>query len=460
MSLAVVVLAAGQGKRMRSTLPKVLHPLAGKPLLGHILSTLEDLKPEQTIVIYGVGGEQLKKHFQGKAYITWVEQKEQRGTGHAVLQALETLKQNAKIDNVLIVCGDVPLIQAKTLTKLIDKVSMKDTPGVGVLTCITPNPFGLGRILRNSDGDITACVEEKDATDVQKNIQEINTGIFVVAKSLLEKWLPLIKSNNAQNECYLTDIIPMAVNENLKIENVLSPTEWEIRGVNDRVQLAFLERQYQLNNATRCMEAGVSISDPNRFDIRGDVSIGKDVFIDINVILEGKVSIGDHVTLGPNVIIKNSRIGNQVEILANSMVDASQVGDRCTIGPFARIRPETTLNDDVKIGNFVEIKKSTLGKDTKVNHLSYIGDASLGDRVNVGAGTITCNYDGKHKHQTIIGDDCFIGSDTQLIAPVSVGNSVTIGAGTTVTKDIPANHLVHNKVVHRDVANWKRDQEK
>jgi bifunctional UDP-N-acetylglucosamine pyrophosphorylase/glucosamine-1-phosphate N-acetyltransferase len=250
------------------------------------------------------------------------------------------------------------------------------------------------------------------------------------------------------------------VNENLKIENVLSPTEWEIRGVNDRVQLAFLERQYQLNNATRCMEAGVSISDPNRFDIRGDVCIGKDVFIDINVILEGKVSIGDHVTLGPNVIIKNSRIGNQVEILANSMVDASQVGDRCTIGPFARIRPETTLNDDVKIGNFVEIKKSTLGKDTKVNHLSYIGDASLGDRVNVGAGTITCNYDGKHKHQTIIGDDCFIGSDTQLIAPVSVGNSVTIGAGTTVTKDIPANHLVHNKVVHRDVANWKRDQEK
>ncbi len=450
MSFSVVILAAGQGIRMRSTLPKVLQPLGGMPLLERILLTVRKLTPHRIIIVHGSQGEKLKQALAHFPDLFWVQQDQQLGTGHAVRQALPEV---GEVEKVLILNGDVPLISEETLTEFLEKTKKYN---IGLVTAKVENPEGLGRILRDDNNHIIGNIEEKDASPAEKQINEINTGIWNVSKTKLKSWLPQLTAYNAQKEYYLTDILQFAFKENEPIASLSPRANYEILGVNNKVELAALERQYQLLEAEKLMLQGATLLDPHRFDKRGEVTIGQDLTIDINVILEGKIELGNRLHIGPNVVIKNSIIHDDVHILANSHIDGAVIGSGCSIGPFARIRPGTALANDVKVGNFVEIKQTVVDSGSKINHLSYIGDATVGRNVNIGAGTITCNYDGKLKHKTTIGNEVFIGSDTQLIAPVTVGDGVLIGAGTTVTKDIPANQLIHNRIQHRSVDNWKQ----
>ncbi|HSW70021.1 MAG TPA: bifunctional UDP-N-acetylglucosamine diphosphorylase/glucosamine-1-phosphate N-acetyltransferase GlmU [Gammaproteobacteria bacterium] len=450
MTLTTVILAAGKGKRMHSDLPKVLHHLAGKPLLEHVVRTTASLDPKsQPIVVYGHQGERVKTSLD-YLNVTWIHQTEQLGTGHAVQQTLTHLPADGR---VLVLYGDVPLIKVETLKHFI-----AETPenAIGIITAELPEPKGFGRIIRDNKNKIKAIVEEKDATDRQRAIHEINTGIYLIPADFLQKHLPILKNENAQQEFYLTDLIALAVKEKINIHSVQPEHYEEILGVNDRLQLACLERFYQERFAEKLMLAGVTLLDPHRFDVRGEVQIASDVIIDINVVLEGHVKIGKGCVIGPNTLLRNVILGDHVEIKANSVLDGAEVGDHCTVGPFARLRPGSILSPEIHVGNFVEIKNSLIGTATKINHLSYIGDSEVGKHVIIGAGTITCNYNGANKNKTTIGDDAFIGSNTALVAPVVIGDGATIGAGSTISRDAPAHRLTICRGQQRTIENWQR----
>lgn len=454
--LSVVVLAAGQGTRMKSSLPKVLHTIAGRPLVEHVIQDALELNATGIHVVYGHGGEQVQQALS--AYdLVWAEQAEQLGTGHAVEQALPAIPDEHL---VLLLYGDVPLITVSTLRRLLSASVLENgDDALALLTAKLDEPKGYGRIVRDGEdnsGTVQAIVEQKDASEAQLAINEINTGMLAVKADLLKKWISKLDNNNAQGEFYLTDIVALAVADNVAV-NTANPSEiCEIEGVNNKCQLADLERAFQLRQARRLMEDGLTLRDPNRFDLRGELMIGRDVVIDINVVVEGRVELGDGVTIGPNVVLKNVCMGSGTKVEANCVLEDSIVGTNCAIGPFARLRPQTRLSDRVRIGNFVEIKKSDIADDSKVNHLSYVGDTIMGSNVNVGAGTITCNYDGAKKHQTIIGDNVFIGSDTQLIAPVTIASGSTIGAGSTITRDTPCNALTLSRVKQTSIDGWTR----
>jgi bifunctional UDP-N-acetylglucosamine pyrophosphorylase/glucosamine-1-phosphate N-acetyltransferase len=447
MPLSVVILAAGQGKRMKSDLPKVLQPLAGRPLLGHVLDTARGLEAAATCVIYGHGGEQVPRAFEG-ADVRWVLQAEQHGTGHAVAQAMPQIPDDHL---VLVLYGDVPLVQLDTLARL---VAAAGADAVSLLSVMLPDPTGYGRIVRDGAGNVVRIVEHKDANTKERAIHESNTGLMCVPAGRLRGWLAALRNDNAQGEYYLTDIIVMAVKAGLKVHAVVAPTVNEVLGVNDKLQLAELEAAYRRQRAAALMLEGVTIVDPARFDARGAVSVGRDVYVDVNVVLEGTVKLGDRVRIGPNVVIRDSEIGDDAEIHANSVIDRAIVGPRCLVGPFAR------LHEDVHVGNFVEVKKAELKRGAKANHLTYLGDATVGEKVNVGAGTITCNYDGANKWRTEIGDGAFIGSGTMLVAPVKVGAMATIGAGSTITKDAPDGTLTLERSRQVTVPDWKRPEKK
>jgi len=449
MNCSVIILAAGQGSRMRSAHPKVLHTLAHRSLLEHVWAAAERLKPENTCIVYGHGGEKVRDHMQAKP-VEWAEQAEQLGTGHAVAQAITKIPQKGK---VLVLYGDVPLIRTSTLEAMLENCS--DT-AMSLLTIELDDPQGYGRIVRNQDGLVTSIVEHKDANSNQLAIHEINTGIMCVPAENLESWLSQLSNNNAQGEYYLTDIIAMAVNDKIIINTVSASNSHEVEGINDRIQLARLERYYQAMQAEKLMQQGVTLRDPARIDIRGEIVCGQDVVMDINVIIEGKVTIGDNVQIGPNVILKDCSIGSGTIIEANCVIEQSVVGEECSVGPFARLRPGAKLANKAKAGNFVEIKNAEIGEGSKVNHLSYIGDTSMGASVNVGAGTITCNYDGANKHRTVIGDNAFIGSNTALVAPLVIGDNATIGAGSTLTTDAETGALTLTRSKQKTISGWKR----
>lgn len=448
--LNVVILAAGQGKRMHSALPKVLHPLAGKPLLGHVLDTARALHATRICVVHGHGGEQVRETLDAPD-ITWVLQDPQLGTGHAVLQAIPHLGAVSPTPT-LVLYGDVPLISAATLYRLLD--AARDG-ALALLTAHLDNPHGYGRIVREA-GKVTRIVEEKDADETQRGIREINTGILVAPTAALARWLPTLGKQNAQGEYYLTDIVALAVREGLPIVTAHPGASWETEGVNSKLQLATLERVHQRNQATVLLEAGVTLADPARIDIRGELTCGRDVSIDVNCVFEGRVELADKVSIAANCVIKNSRIAAGARIAPFCHIEDAIVGADSVIGPYARLRPGAELGCDVHIGNFVEVKNSTIADHSKANHLAYIGDATIGQRVNVGAGTITCNYDGANKWRTVIEDDVFIGSDTQLVAPVTVGRGATLGAGTTLTKDAPPEQLTVSRAKQVSIAGWKR----
>ncbi|HKK14871.1 MAG TPA: bifunctional UDP-N-acetylglucosamine diphosphorylase/glucosamine-1-phosphate N-acetyltransferase GlmU [Gammaproteobacteria bacterium] len=449
MGLSIIILAAGQGTRMHSDLPKVLHPVGGRPLLAHVIQTAEALEPEATFVVYGHGGEQVRAALAGHE-VAWVEQAEQLGTGHAVAQALPAIGDAGR---VLVLYGDVPLIRAATLERLVQAAGDE---GLGLLTAHLRHPAGYGRILRDDAGRVVRIVEEKDATADERLITEVNTGFITATAADLKRWITRLDSANVQGEYYLTDVIAMAAAEAVPVRTVAADSMAEILGVNNRAQQAELERHYQRHQAEAVMAAGVTLRDPARFDLRGTLTAGRDVTIDVNAVLEGDIELGDRVSVGPNCVLRNVRIGPDAEVLPHSVIEDAEIGAGARIGPFARIRPGTRLADDVHVGNFVEIKKSEVGEGSKVNHLSYIGDTTIGRGVNVGAGTITCNYDGANKHRTVIGDDAFIGSDTQLVAPVTVGAGATIGAGSTVTRDAPAGELTLSRAPQQTREGWKR----
>lgn len=454
MVVKVVILAAGQGKRMVSSLPKVLHTLAGQPLLGHVIKTALKISTISPIVVYGYQGDKVQASFQ-KEPIKWREQKEQLGTGHAVLTALPDIADD---DQVLVLYGDVPLISENTLKKLIANTPQHE---IGMVVAHFDDPKGYGRIKRDSQNKLCGIVEEKDATAKELAICEINPGIYLFPAEYLKKSLPNITQNNTQKEYYLTDCIGKAVQEHREIYTIEPLFNEEVMGVNDRKQLAELERFYQRQTADQLLQQGVMLYDPARLDIRGDVNIGVDVTIDINVILEGSVTIGDGCLIGPNCVLRNVNLGERVEVKANSVLDGAVIAADSIIGPFARVRPGTVLEPGTHIGNFVEVKNSTIGAGTKINHLSYVGDSEIGKQVNIGAGTITCNYDGANKHKTIIGDHTHIGSDTQLVAPVTIGAGATIGAGSTITKDVPANYLtLTHRIEQRTIKDWQRPEKK
>ncbi len=449
MATSVIILAAGQGTRMKSSLPKILHPLAGRPLVEHVYIAARRLNVRDIHIVYGFGGEDILEALS-HLEVSWAEQAEQLGTGHAVAQAIGAI---ADEDNVLILYGDVPLITHETLKRL---VAAAGESGFSLLTAIMDDPYGYGRIIRDDNGEITSIVEEKDATDEQRQVNEINTGMMTVKADRLKTWLENLSNDNAQGEYYLTDVIEMATSEGVRVNSVSPESVLETQGVNNRQQLSELERYYQLIQANHLMMQGVTMLDPHRFDLRGDLETGRDIVIDVNTIIEGSVSIGDNVSIGPNCVIKDADIGDHVTINANCVIENAVIGSRSKIGPFARIRPETRLAEDVHIGNFVEVKKSSIDQGSKVNHLSYIGDSEIGKKSNIGAGTITCNYDGANKHKTIIGDDVFVGSDTQLVAPVTIANGVTIGAGTTVTKNVGENQLTISRAKQVSIEGWQR----
>lgn len=451
-SFAVVILAAGMGERMRGTLPKVLYPIASEPMLERIVKTAKSLSPKEIIIVCGHQKEKLKAALQHRQDLIWVFQEQQRGTAHAVLQALPHI---GTVEKVLIINGDVPLLSDNTLKKLLHESA--ESPCV-LLTVSVKDPHGLGRILRNEKGEVIGIREEKDASASERKIKEICAGVFLVNKEALSRWLPKIKPHNAQNEYYLTDIIKLCTEEQLPIATVNPTEEYEALGINDKAQLAQVERIFQKHKAHELMKQGLMLLDPARFDLRGELTFGQDVSIDINVVLEGNVKLGNQISIGPHVIIKNSEIHDGVTILSHCVIEGAIIGAGAVVGPFSRIRPKTELGINSKIGNFVEIKQSKVGAKSKINHLSYIGDAFIGQEVNVGAGTITCNYDGKDKHETWIGDHVSIGSDTQLIAPVKIGNGAVIGAGTTVVRDVLQNELIHNRISHRSII--KTDLEK
>ena len=449
MSLNIIILAAGRGKRMQSHLPKVLHKLAGKPLLEHIVTKAQQLNPTKLFIVYGHGGEQLRLRFAAWN-VQWIEQIEQLGSGHAAAQALPYLDDNAQ---VLILSGDVPLISVESLQQLIWQTANNS---VGLLTALVPDPTGLGRIVRDEVGDVLSIVEDKDASAEQKHIKEINSGILIAPTEQLRHWLQLLQNNNAQGEYYLTDIIAMAVVNNIPVTAVAVRSYQEVQGINDRIQLAQLERYYQQLQAKQIMLRGVTFYDPARFDLRGELEVDKDITFDINVIIEGKVKIGRGSYIGANTLLRNVVIGENVIVKSHSVIEGAVICNNCVIGPFARIRPGTELLDDVQVGNFVEIKQSKIAGKTKINHLSYVGDAIIGKAVNIGAGTITCNYDGLNKHQTIIGDNVFVGSNSALVAPIIIGDNATIGAGSTITREAPSNALTISRAEKRVITGWKK----
>ena len=444
----VVILAAGQGKRMNSDLPKVLHRLVGIPLLAHVLAAARVLEPSRIVVVYGHGGERVREVFAAETDLAWVKQDPQLGTGHALMQALPLLDDKLP---TLVLYGDVPLIRPATLARLMVAAGQ----GVGLLTVEPDDPEGYGRIVR-SRGRVTRIVEEKDATGKQRAIREVNTGILAAPTKKLKAWLAALKNNNAQKEYYLTDVIAAAVADKIAVETEQPDVDWETLGVNSKAQLADLERFCQYETASALLEAGVTLADPDRIDVRGKLNVGRDVAIDINCIFEGEVTLGDGVSVGPNCVLRNVRVAAGTRIGAFCHFEDAVIGANCRLGPYARIRPGTTLAEDVHIGNFVEVKNSDIGQGSKANHLAYVGDSTVGRNVNLGAGTITCNYDGANKHRTIIEDDVFIGSDTQLVAPVRVGRGATLGAGTTLTRDAPPGQLTVSRARQVSIPGWKR----
>ena len=451
-NLNIVILAAGKGTRMQSVMPKVLHRLAGKPLLAHVIEAAKQLSPSKMVVVYGYGGDAVPKAF-AQEDITWVEQKEQLGTGHAVLQAVPHLDEEGI---TLILLGDVPLLNQQSCLSLLEK-----TDALGLLTVTKQNPAGYGRIVRNAQQQILAIVEHKDATEVERAITEVNTGIIAVNNKNLKAWLSKLSNNNAQGEYYLTDIVAMAVNDGLNVAAEITHDEASVEGVNSKSDLANLERVYQTRNASSLMQAGATLADPNRIDVRGELIVGKDVEIDVGCVFEGQVTLADGVKVGPYCVIKDSSIGVGSVIAAFTHIDQASVDAHCRLGPYARLRPGAEIAEAAHVGNFVEIKNSQVGANSKVNHLSYVGDATIGKHVNIGAGTITCNYDGVNKYRTIIEDDVFIGSDTQLVAPVVIGEGATIAAGSTITKNAPAGQLTFCRAKdQKSIAGWKRPVKK
>ena len=450
--LSVVILAAGKGTRMYSDLPKVLHPIAGKPMVKHVIDTVKALEAKQIHLIYGHGGDLMQQRLAAEP-VNWVLQAEQLGTGHAMQQAAPFFADD---ENILMLYGDGPLITQATLEKLI---AAKPDNGIALLTVVLENPTGYGRIIREN-GSVVAIVEQKDANPDQLKIKEINTGVMVASGASFKKWLAQLNNNNAQGEYYITDVIAMANRDGYKVEAVQAADLMEVEGANNRLQLAALERYYQKTQAEKLLLAGVSIIDPARFDLRGSVTHGKDVEIDVNVILEGEIKLGHRVKIGAGSVLKNCEIGDDVEIKPYSVIEDTVIGNQAKIGPFSRLRPGTNLADETHVGNFVEIKNAEIAKGSKVNHLSYVGDAQIGANCNIGAGVITCNYDGANKFKTIIGDNVFVGSDTQLVAPVTVASGSTIGAGSTITKDVAQDELVITRVPQRHIQGWKRPTKK
>ena len=455
-SLSVIILAAGKGTRMQSAKPKVLQTLAGKSLLSHVLDTCHQLMVNETIIVHGFGGEQVKSEITSQyaqSSITWVAQTEQLGTGHAVQVTLSDLPKNGQS---LILYGDVPLVSVQTLSAL----QMANTTGMSILTLTVDNPFGLGRIKRDHAGNIQAIVEQKDASADEQNIQEINSGIYCVDNALLHKYLPKLSNDNAQQEYYLTDIVKMAVTDGIAIAAIEPEHTFEIEGVNNRQQLASLERTWQGKLVADLQEAGVQFADPTRVDIRGSLSAGQDVFVDVGVVFEGDCVLGDNVYIEAGCVIKNAQIGNACHIKPYCVIDRAEIGAGVDVGPFAHLRPETVLADNSKVGNFVEIKKSTIGHGSKINHLSYVGDATVGTGVNIGAGVITCNYDGVNKSQTIIEDNAFIGSNASLVAPVTIGDTATVAAGSVITKNVDSKALAFGRARQTQKDDFQRPTKK
>jgi bifunctional UDP-N-acetylglucosamine pyrophosphorylase / glucosamine-1-phosphate N-acetyltransferase len=453
MPLSIVILAAGQGKRMKSDLPKVLQPLANRPLLGHVIATAKAMQTDAIHVVYGHGGEQVKNAF-AKESVVWALQAEQHGTGHAVAQAMPAIPDDHQ---VLVLYGDVPLIRTDTLQQLLKHL---DGNTVAVLSVMLRDPTGYGRIVRDNAGNVFRIVEHKDANTKERAINEGNTGILAAPAKLLRQWLSSLKNDNAQGEYYLTDVILMATKQGCRVAAVIAPTETEVLGVNDKVQLAELEGALRKERATELMIAGATVVDPSRIDIRGTVNVGRDVFIDINAVFVGDVTLGNRVRIGPNCVIKDSTIGDDSELHANCVVDWAKVGAQCIIGPYARLRPEAELENEVHIGNFVEVKKTHIGARSKANHLTYLGDATVGTDCNIGAGTVTVNYDGVNKWRTDIGDNAFIGSGSMLVAPVKIGAGANTGAGSTITKEAPEGKLTLARAKQVTLPAWKRPTKK
>jgi bifunctional UDP-N-acetylglucosamine pyrophosphorylase/glucosamine-1-phosphate N-acetyltransferase len=453
MKLAVVILAAGQGKRMKSALPKVLQPLAGLPLLGHVVSRARKLAPDSIHVVHGHGGEQVQAAFPDPG-LHWALQAEQLGTGHALMQAMPAIADD---ELVLVLYGDVPLIDPDTLRQLIGLAGPKS---LSLLTVMLEDPTGYGRIVRNARGAVQKIVEQKDASRAQLRIREGNSGILAAPAKLLRRWLGKLRNANAQGEYYLTDVIAMAVRDKVKVSPLVAPRLAEVLGVNDKVQLAGLEVLYRADRARELMLGGATLADPARIDVRGEVTLGRDVFIDANVLIEGRVALGDGVRIGPNVVLRDVQIGAGTVIHPNSVLEQSELGPGCIIGPYARVRPGSKLGRDVHVGNFVELKKTEIADGSKANHLTYLGDAIVGKGVNVGAGTITCNYDGANKSQTVIEDGAFIGSGNMLVAPVRIGRNATTGAGSTITRDAPEGKLTVARSKQTTLEGWRRPEKK
>ena len=448
-ALNIVILAAGKGTRMHSNKPKVLHEIGGKPILAHVIICAKALKPQKIIVVYGFGGEIVREAFALEALI-WVNQAEQKGTGHALQQAVPYLDDNA---NTLILLGDVPLVDAEACKKLVEQANNK----LAILSFNKPDPTGYGRIVRGGSGNVKAIVEHKDATETQRKINEVNTGIMAMPNAQLKSWLSRLSNNNAQGEYYLTDIVEFAVNDKVDVVAEITADEWSVTGINSKVDLAQIEREHQNRIANKLLQQGVTLRDPARLDVRGDLQCGRDVEIDVNCIFEGDVILGDKVSIAANCVIKNAVIAEGTQILPFTHIDDAKIGENSRIGPYARLRPGSVLQNDTHVGNFVELKNTSVDNGSKINHLSYVGDTTIGKNVNIGAGTITCNYDGANKFKTIIEDGAFIGSDTQLIAPVTIGKNATIAAGSTITKDVPAGGLtVCRAKEQKTYASWQR----
>jgi bifunctional UDP-N-acetylglucosamine pyrophosphorylase/glucosamine-1-phosphate N-acetyltransferase len=447
--LSVVILAAGEGKRMKSALPKVLQPLAGRPLLAHVIDTARSLEPAAIHVVYGHGGERVREALPAQA-VQWTLQAEQLGTGHALLQAIPKVPDEHV---ALVLYGDVPLLTRETLR---DLLALAGPGQVALLTMTLQHPDGYGRIVRDGEGRVERIVEQKDASSEERGIRECNTGVMAAPAKLLKRWLAALKAENSQREYYLTDIIAMAVREGIAVKPLPCADAIEALGANDKVQLAFLESECRRRAARELMQAGVTLADPERLDVRGKLTHGKDVFIDVNVVFEGQVKLGDRVRIGPGCLIKDAQIGEDTQVLPHCVIEGAVIGPRCNIGPFARFRPTATLSGGVHIGNFVEVKNSTMGAESKANHLSYVGDAQVGARVNIGAGTIIANYDGANKHRTVIEDDVHTGSNSVLIAPITVGAGATVAAGSTVAHQVPAGKLTIARARQTTLEGWKR----
>lgn len=454
--MEIVVLAAGKGTRMYSDSPKVMHSIGGKPMLEHVIDCALDLNPQKVHIVVGFGAESVRQALGSHAkaaLFNWVEQLEQLGTGHAVSQAIDDIDTDAAANPVLVLFGDVPMITPETLKEV---VSCCTDDSLSLLTFNANNPSGFGRILRQDDGDVMAIVEERDASEEQRKINEVNSGIMAIPASRLADWLDALENNNDQKEYYLTDIVAVAVAEGRKVVATTLADEMEVMGVNNKNQLALLERHYQMKKAEQLMSAGVTLRDPARLDIRGEVVCGKDVEIDSNVVLEGKVSIGDNSSIGVNCVIKDARIGANVKILPGTQIEGAEVGDNASVGPMARLRPGTVLGESTKIGNFVETKNAIVGNGSKASHLAYLGDVELGENCNIGAGTIVCNYDGVNKHKTTLGNNVFVGSNSVLVAPVVLEDNAFVAAGSAINSTVPADSLAVGRSKQRNIAGWKR----